>query len=193
MEHRSQSLFGQMIRVVTCNQCDGRGKVAETPCSKCGGRGLENRKTRLNVSVPPGIEGGTQLILRGQGEDGPFGGPPGNLYVTVLIKPHPLLIRRGKDIIYEVEITFPQAALGTTINVPSLTGEKSLKIPPGAQNGDILRMRREGVPNRFGKGDQLVHISVAIPKKLNKRQRQIIQELNKELGPNPKRKAWWWR
>jgi molecular chaperone DnaJ len=193
VEHRTQSLFGQMIRVVTCDQCDGRGEVAETPCRICRGKGLENRRTRLNVTVPPGIENGTQLILRGQGEDGPFGGPPGNLYVTVMIKPHPLLLRRGKDVIYEAEITFPQAALGTMIRVPSLTGEKSLKIPSGSQNGDILRMRGEGIPNRFGKGDQLVHISVSVPKKLNRRQRRIVEDLDKELGPNPKRKAWWWR
>ena len=193
IEHRTQSLFGQMIRVVTCDRCNGRGKTAETPCSNCRGRSLEERKSRLNVKVPQGIEDGTQLILRGQGEDSAFGGPPGDLYVRVRVKPHPYLIRRGKDIIYEAEINFPQAALGTKLQVPSLTGDKSLRVPPGTQSGAILRMRGEGIPNRFGKGDQLVHINVLIPKKLNRRQRELVEELEKEIGDQSKKRAWWWR
>ena len=193
IEHRTQSLFGQMIRVVTCDRCNGRGKTAETPCSNCRGRSLEERKSRLNVKVPQGIEDGTQLILRGQGEDSAFGGPPGDLYVRVRVKPHPYLIRRGKDIIYEAEINFPQAALGTKLQVPSLTGDKSLRVPPGTQSGTILRMRGEGIPNRFGKGDQLVHINVIIPKKLNRRQRELVEELEKEIGDRSKKRAWWWR
>jgi len=193
IERRTQSLFGQMIRVVTCDRCNGRGKTAETPCSNCRGRRLEERRSRLNVKVPQGIEDGTQLILRGQGEDSAFGGPPGDLYVTVRVRPHPYLIRRGRDIIYEAEISFPQAALGTMLQVPSLTGEKSLRVPPGTQSGTILRMRGEGIPNRFGKGDQLVHINVLIPKKLNRRQRELVEGLDKELGDRSKKRAWWWR
>ena len=193
IEHRTQSLFGQMIRVVTCDRCNGRGKTAETPCNNCRGRSLEERKSRLNVKVPQGIEDGTQLILRGQGEDSAFGGPPGDLYVRVRVRPHPYLIRRGKDIIYEAEINFPQAALGTKLQVPSLTGDKSLRVPPGTQSGTILRMRGEGIPNRFGKGDQLVHINVLIPKKLNRRQRELVEELEKEIGDQSKKRAWWWR
>ncbi len=193
IEHRTQSLFGQMIRVVACDRCNGRGKTAETPCTNCRGRSLEERKSRLNVKVPQGIEDGTQLILRGQGEDSAFGGPPGDLYVRVRVRPHPYLIRRGKDIIYEAEINFPQAALGTKLQVPSLTGDKSLRVPPGTQSGTILRMRGEGIPNRFGKGDQLVHINVIIPKKLNRRQRELVEELEKEIGDQSKKRAWWWR
>jgi molecular chaperone DnaJ len=193
IEHRTQSLFGQMIRVVTCDMCNGRGKMAETPCKSCRGRSLEERRSRLNVKVPPSIEDGTQLILRGQGEDSTFGGPPGDLYVTVRVRPHPYLIRRGRDIIYEAEVNFPQATLGTTLSVPSLTGEKSLRVPPGTQSGAILRMKGEGIPNRFGKGDQLVHINVLIPKKLNRKQRELVEELGKEMGPLKKKRAWWWR
>ena len=193
IEHRTQSLFGQMIRVVACDRCNGRGKTAETPCNNCRGRSLEERKSRLNVKVPQGIEDGTQLILRGQGEDSAFGGPPGDLYVRVRVRPHPYLIRRGRDIIYEAEINFPQAALGTTLQVPSLTGDKSLRVPPGTQSGAILRMRGEGIPNRFGKGDQLVHVNVLIPQKLNRRQRELVEELEKEIGDQRKKRAWWWR
>ena len=193
IEHRTQSLFGQMIRVVTCDRCNGRGKTAETPCNNCRGRSLEERKSRLNVKVPQGIEDGTQLILRGQGEDSAFGGPPGDLYVRVRVRPHPYLIRRGRDIIYEADISFPKAALGTTLQVPSLTGDKSLRVPPGTQSGAILRMRGEGIPNRFGKGDQLVNINVLIPKKLNRKQRELVEELEKEIGNQSKKRAWWWR
>ncbi|UCD45646.1 MAG: molecular chaperone DnaJ [Candidatus Bathyarchaeota archaeon] len=192
IERRTQSLFGQMIRVVTCDRCEGRGEIAETPCRTCRGGGLEERRTRLNVKVPQGVDDGTQLILRGQGEDGPFGGRPGDLYVTVRLKPHPFLIRRGNDIIYEAEVNFAQAALGTSIDVPTLQGEKPLKVKPGIQSGDIVRMRGDGMPGRFGKGDLLVHINVVVPKKLNRKQRKLIEELGKEFEEG-KRRAWWWR
>ncbi len=154
---------------------------------------MEPGKHRLNVKVPPGIDDGTQLILRGQGEDGPFGGPPGDLYVRVRLKPHPHLLRRGKDIIYETEINFPSATLGTSISVPSLTGEKSLKVPPGTQSGTILRMRGEGMPSRFGKGDQLVHVTVNVPKKISKKQRELIEELGKEFDAQSTKKGWFRR
>jgi molecular chaperone DnaJ len=193
IERRTQSIFGQMIQVVPCDRCEGRGKIAQTPCRVCGGNGLDERRTKINVRVPQGVDDGTQLILRGQGEDGPFGGPAGDLYVTVRVKPHPFLIRRGKDIIYEVEINFAQAALGTSISVPTLTGDQPLSVKQGTQSGDILRMKGEGMSGRFGKGDQLVHINVVVPKKLNRKQRQLIEELGKELDNKTGRKAWWWR
>jgi molecular chaperone DnaJ len=182
-----------MIQVVPCDRCEGSGKRAQTPCRVCGGNGLDERRTKINVRVPQGVDDGTQLILRGQGEDGPFGGPAGDLYVTVRVKPHPFLIRRGKDIIYEVEINFAQAALGTSISVPTLTGDQPLSVKQGTQSGDILRMKGEGMSGRFGKGDQLVHINVVVPKKLNRKQRQLIEELGKELDNKTGRKAWWWR
>ena len=193
IERRTQSIFGQMVRVVPCDRCEGRGRIPETPCGTCGGKGLEPGKHRLSVKVPPGIDDGTQLILRDQGEDGPFGGPPGDLYVRVRLKPHPHLLRRGKDIIYEAEIDFPSATLGTSIRVPSLTGEKSLRIPSGTQSGTILRMRGEGMPSRFGKGDQLVHVTVKVPKKISKRQRELIEELGKEFDARSNKKGWFRR
>jgi molecular chaperone DnaJ len=110
--------------------------------------------------------------------------------VRVRVKPHRYLLRRGKDIIFEAEINFPDATLGTSINVPSLTGEKSLKIPQGTQNGTILRMRGEGMPSRFGKGDQLVHVAVSVPKKISKKQRELIEELGKEFEAQSKKKGW---
>lgn len=193
IEQRSQSIFGQMIRVTTCDRCEGRGEVAETPCRACRGRGLEEGRTRLSVNVPPGVEDGTQLVLRGQGENGPYGGPPGDLYVTIRIKPHPYLIRRGRDVIYEADISFPEAALGTSIEVPTLTGEKPLEVPAGTPSGTILRMKGEGMQSRHGKGDQLVHITVHIPEKLTRRQRELIEELAKEFEAQPKKRPRWWK
>lgn len=183
-----------MIRVVTCDRCQGRGKVAEKPCKECGGDGLAEREARLKVKVPPGIEDGAYLVLRGQGEDGPHGGPSGDLYVTVRIKPHPYLIRRGNDIIYEAEVNIAQATLGAEIEVPTLTGETTVRVSPGTQSGTIIRLRGKGISGNFGRGDQLVHINVLVPKKLTRRQRELMEELAKEFGAEEsKKKRSWWR
>jgi len=133
------------------------------------------------------------LTLRGQGDAGLFGGPPGDLYVGVRIKPHPYLLRRGLDIIYEAEVNFAQAALGAEITVPVLGGESRLKVPAGVQNGAILRMRGQGIKTRHGTGDQLVHITVRVPEKLSRRQRELMEELGKELEKDPGKKSWWGR
>ncbi|MCW4049558.1 MAG: molecular chaperone DnaJ [Candidatus Bathyarchaeota archaeon] len=182
IQQRTQSLFGQMITVTTCPQCQGRGKVPEAKCTKCRGNGLEEKRLKVQVNVPAGVEDGVYLTLRGQGEAGPYGGPSGDLYVMVRVKPHKHLLRRGADVIYEAEVNFPQAALGTQIDVHTLKGLDKLNIPSGTQNGDILRMRGKGMPSRFGTGDQLVHITVTVPKKLSRKEKQLIQELEKELG-----------
>ena len=182
IQQRTQSIFGQMITVTTCPQCNGRGRTVETPCSVCRGDGLEEKRRTIQVSVPEGIDDGVYLTLRGQGEAGKYGGPPGDLYVAVRVKPHEYLIRRGADVIYEAEVSFPQAALGTEIEVPTLRGAEGLKVPSGTQNGDILRMRGKGIRGRFGHGDQLVHVTVTVPKRLTRKQRQLIEELDRELN-----------
>lgn len=181
IQQRTQSLFGQMISITTCPRCNGRGDVPQVICNTCQGIGVEQKRRKLKITVPEGIEDDVYLTLREQGDTGKWGGPRGDLYVKIRIKPHNYLIRRGRDIIHETKITFPQAALGTELKVPTLKGEASLKIPAGTQNNDILRMRGLGVPSRFGKGDQLIHITVIVPKNLNKRQKELIIELDKEL------------
>jgi molecular chaperone DnaJ len=185
------SPFGRMVTVTTCDRCQGRGRTPERPCSKCHGDGVEEGRKKINVKIPPGVEDEVYLTIRGQGEAGLYGGPAGDLYVGVRIKPHPYLIRRGSDLIFEAEIDFPQAALGAEIIVPTLSGESKLKIPQGIQNGTILRMRGLGIPSRYGKGDQLVHVAVKVPEKLNKRQRELIEELSKELSSD--KKSWFRR
>jgi molecular chaperone DnaJ len=182
IQQRTQSLFGQMITVTTCPRCQGRGQIPETTCTKCKGNGLENKRRKLSINVPEGIDNGVYLTLRGQGDAGLYGGPNGDLYVQVTIKPHGTLIRRGSDVIYEAEINFPKAALGTELEVPILKGTDILKVPAGTQNGDILRLKGKGIPGRFGRGDQLVHITVTVPKKLTRKQRQLIEELGEQLN-----------
>jgi molecular chaperone DnaJ len=175
IEHKIISGFGRVI--ISCTKCNGRGKVAEKPCKMCGGNGLRENKTKLKVKVPPGIDNGDNLILRGQGEDGPFGGPPGDLYVTIEIKPHPYLTRKGMDLIYDANINFAQAALGTRINIPTLRSEKTIRVFPGTQSGTVLRLRGEGINYNHGRGDELVRINVNVPKNLTPRERELIEAL----------------
>ena len=177
IEHEAVSGFGQVI--VSCNHCNGRGKVAQKHCRKCGGNGLEERSVRLKVKVPAGIDNGDHLVLRGQGEDGPYDGPPGDSYVTIIIKPHPYLIRRGLDFVYEANVNFAQATLGAEIRVPTLKSEAIVRVPPGTQSGTTLRLRGAGIKSSSGQGDELVHINVQTPGTLTPKERELIEELSK--------------
>jgi molecular chaperone DnaJ len=179
IEYGAASGLGHVT--VLCDRCNGRGEVPGRPCKNCGGNGLEERRVRLKVKVPPGIDNGDHLILRGQGDDGQSGGPSGDLYVTIRIKPHPYLTRRGRDLVYEATINFAQAALGTDLKVPTLTGKNIVRVPPGTQCGTSLRMRGEGMGSSHGKGDELVHINIRIPEKLTPRMRDLIEKLSKEF------------
>ena len=170
--------------IVSCDHCDGRGKVAQKKCNRCGGEGLEERRVKVNVKVPAGIDNGDRLTLRGQGDDDPYGGQSGDLYVTIRIKPHPYLIRKGLDLIYETNINFTQASLGADIEVPALTNKKIVRVPPGTQSGTMLRLRGEGIKSGAGQGDELVHVKVRTPEMLTHKERKIIEDLAKEFEAN---------
>lgn len=179
---RSNINFGQVI--TSCDQCNGSGKVAQKKCKTCKGNGLEEKTARIQVKVPAGIDDGDRLVLRGQGESGPYNGPPGDFYVTIRVKPHPFLKRKGLDIIYAVTINFAQAALGSEIEVPTLSRKTLVKVPPGTQNGTALRLRGEGIKSSHGTGDELVNITVQTPTKLTPKERKLIEELSKEFERN---------
>jgi molecular chaperone DnaJ len=179
---QSNSDFGQVI--TTCDNCYGRGKVAQKKCKTCKGNGLEERSSRLHVKVPAGIDDGDRLVLRGQGEDGPYNGQPGDFFVTIKVKPHPYLKRKGLDLNYEANINFAQAILGDEIEVPTLSRKILVKVPPGTQSGTALRLRGEGIQSNFGKGDQLVNVTVQTPTKLTPKEKKLIQELYKEFETN---------
>ncbi len=188
-----QSPFGRMITVTTCDRCQGRGRTAEKPCTKCHGDGVEEARRKIDVKIPPGIDDEMYLTLRGQGDAGLYGGPPGDLYVGVNIKPHPYLLRKGPDTIYEAEINVAQAALGAEITVPVIGGEEKVKVQAGIQSGDMIRLKGKGMPSRYGKGDHLVHVTVKVPSRLTKRQRELMEELANELGTPEQQKRSFWR
>ena len=160
--------------ITTCDRCNGRGNVAQKKCKTCGGDGLEERSSRLQVKVPAGIDDGDRLVLRGQGEDGPYNGPPGDFFVTIRVKPHLYLKRKGLDLIYEATINFAQATLGAEIEVPTLSRKILVQVPAGTQSGTALRLRGEGIQSNFGKGDQLVNVTVQTPTKLTSKEKKLI-------------------
>ena len=182
--HRIEAASGLSQMIVSCDRCNGRGKIAQKKCNKCGGEGLEERRMRINVKVPAGIDNGDRLALRGQGEDDPYDDQSGDLYLSIRIKPHPYLIRKGLDLIYRTTINFAQASLGAEIEVPALTNKKIVRVPPGTQSGTILRLRGAGIKNGSDQGDELVYVTVRTPKILTYKERKLIEDLAKEFEAN---------
>lgn len=177
------SIFGQFAQVSTCSVCKGEGKVITSRCSKCRGTGAERRSRTLLVKIPAGIDDGSQIRLTGEGEPGVNGGPAGHLYISLTVSPHDYLKRDGNNILYRLPISFAQAALGDTVRVPTLGGREELKIPEGIQSGSVLRMKGKGVPylNSNRRGDQLVSVMVVTPSSLNSHQRQLFEEMAKNI------------
>ena len=175
---RYQQGFFSIAR--TCPTCQGAGSVITDPCPKCKGEGRVLRQRTVDAKVPAGVEDGTRIRFAGLGEAGAFGGPAGDLYVVLHVKEHSFFEREGNDLHCVIPISFTQAALGTEIAVPTLEGDHKLKIPEGTQSGSTFRIRNKGVPvlNSHGKGDLFVEVRVHTPNKLNKRQRELLQELD---------------
>ena len=163
----------------TCNICNGSGKVIRNPCADCRGAGLRAVEGKLNVKIPPGIDNGQRLKLKGEGEAGSGGGPSGDLYVHIAVKDHPIFERQESEIICEVPISYSTAALGDEIDVPTLEGTVKMKIPAGTQSGKIFRLRSKGAPiigtNR--RGDEHVRVVVKVPKKLSEEHRKTLEKL----------------
>ena len=183
---RSQSgFFGQFVQVVTCSLCRGEGKVVDAPCSECSGMGREKRTLELKVQIPAGVDDGMQVRLTGEGAAGANGGPPGDVYITLEIRSHPLFKREGQHLILEMPVNFAQAALGDQIELPLLDGtSQEMKIPAGVQSGTVLRLKGKGIPNlNNGKrGDLLVVVQVITPQHLGTRSRRLLQDLSRTLG-----------
>ena len=182
--------FFQMVS--TCPQCRGAGQIITNPCKKCRGTGRVPKKRIVNIKIPVGVHEGQGIRVANEGEPGRSGGPRGDLYCYVRIKPHKFLHRDGNNIVAVVPISFTQAALGATIDVPSLNGSKQLKIPPGTQYGSIFRIKGQGLPDIRTRrtGDQLVQITIETPAKLNAKQRELLREFakteNKTVSPKSK-------
>ncbi len=180
-----RSIFGQFANVTTCNRCGGEGRIITKPCPQCRGSGKEEKARRISVTVPGGVDDGSQIRLSGEGNAGSRGGSAGNLYVTLSVQEHQFFKRRGDDILYDLPINFAQAALGAEFEVPTVDGPVPLKTPPGTQTGKLFRLKEKGVPHLRGggRGDQLVMVHVVTPEALNEEQRRIFEELVKTLGP----------
>jgi molecular chaperone DnaJ len=179
------SILGSFVSVSTCPSCQGKGETVPIPCGECDGSGRVRVSRRLTVRIPAGVNDGTQVRSTGDGEMGESGGPPGNLYVVLEVEPHPVFERRADDIVVELNINVAQAALGAKVKVPTLNGEQEISIPAGAQSGDVVRLREEGVPHLRGngRGDELVIIRVVTPAKLSAQQKRLLKELGETLDP----------
>jgi molecular chaperone DnaJ len=173
-----QTPLGQFVTQTTCSICAGEGQVTPTPCATCQGRGRHEVERKLTVKVPAGVDDGSRIRIAGNGEAGIRGGTPGDLYVYLNVAAHPIIRREGLDTYLDVPISFPQAALGGTIEVPSLEGMLALTIPAGTQSGMTLHMRGRGMPSVRGsqRGDHHVTIHVQVPTKISKRQRELLEE-----------------
>ncbi len=178
--------FGQMVNQRVCDRCRGEGKIVHSPCKECSGRGKVKAKRKIKVKIPGGVDHGSRLRVAHEGEAGMRGGPPGDLYVYIFVKQHKLFTREGTDVICEVPISFVQASLGDEIEVPTLDGKVSLKVPEGTQSGTVFRLKERGIPylRGHGRGDQHVRVKVLTPQKLNERQREILKEFAKVSGEN---------
>lgn len=176
----------------TCPQCGGAGRTIRSPCPACRGAGRSQRSGDLEIHIPAGVEDGMQLRVEGQGEAGGGGGDSGDLYCAIRVREHPFFTRKGDDLHCAVPITFPQAALGAQVEVPTLQGITKMRVPPGSQPGQTLRLRGQGIPNvrGYGRGDLLVHLELEVPAKLTRRQEELLQEFgkieDKNVGPQRK-------
>lgn len=179
-----QTPFGQFVRSAVCDKCHGNGEIIEEPCTSCNGTGKEVKTKKLNIKIPAGVDTGSVMPLRGEGEPGEKGGPSGDLYIYIEVKPHKIFTREGNDILCEIPISFIEAALGSEIHVPTLDGKVKYTIPEGTQTGTTFRLKNKGVHNvrGHGRGDQYVTVKVQVPKKLNDKQKELLKEFGKTMG-----------
>jgi len=173
-----KSAFAQIININTCNKCGGSGKITEKLCRACDGVGRIKKTKKIEIKVPKGVSSGSYLRIAGQGEAGHNGGPPGDLYVVINIKPHPIFDRHENDLFCETTISLGQAIFGGEIEVPTINNKAKLKIPAGTQSHTIFRLKNQGMPDlhTHKRGDQLVKIVVRIPGKLNRDQKKLLKE-----------------
>lgn len=176
--------FGRIVNRRVCQNCHGQGKIVKEKCPTCHGAGQVKKRKKINITIPQGIDEGAKLRVSGEGEAGVNGGPPGDLFIVIHVKPHEFFEREGDDIYCEVPVTFTQAALGDELEVPTLEGRVKLKIPAGTQTDTYFRLRNKGVPRLrgYGQGDQHVKVIVVTPTKLTDKQRELLREFGQISG-----------
>lgn len=174
--------FARFIRVETCGRCRGTGNIIDNPCKECRGSGHVRRQRKIRIQIPAGVDDGHTLRLRGEGEAGAAGTPPGDLYVVINMPEHPVFKRRDSDIFVEARINAVDAMLGTQLRIPTLYGDTMLDVPPGTQPGSEFKVKGKGLPrvNSFGKGDEYVVVMVNVPKSLSGKQKDLLRQLQRE-------------
>ena len=184
IRRQAQSIFGSVVTTATCPTCGGYGKILKSPCSQCRGQGRVQKSIRLSVKIPAGVDTGSQIRLSGEGEAGLRGGPRGDLYVVLRVKPHHQLARHDQDVVFELRVNMVQAALGDRIEIPTLEGEVEIAIPAGTQHGQTFRLPGKGMPDvRSGRrGDQYVVLQVVVPKDLTPEQKALLRKVGGLTG-----------
>lgn len=179
MKTERRTFLGTFASVSTCDKCRGKGKIPEKKCGRCGGDGRVKETAKIKVFVPAGIRDGQAISMNGLGEAGQFGGPSGDLYITIHVKPHSQFKRKGDDIWHKVEIPFSMAILGGSIEVPTLNGNVRIKVPAGTSPGHVFKLKGEGFKHLegFGQGDEFIEITIQVPKKLTGTQKKILEDL----------------
>ncbi|MCX7842684.1 MAG: molecular chaperone DnaJ [Clostridia bacterium] len=184
VQYKQSTPFGQFVNIKTCDVCHGEGRIITSPCTACGGKGKISKSVVIKINVPAGIDDGQTISLRGEGEPGSKGGPSGDLYITVRVKPHPIFQRQGTDVLCDIPITFVQAALGAELEVPTLDGKVKYNIPEGTQTGSVFRLKGKGIPflRGNGRGDQYVKVVIEVPKHLSEKQKALLKEFAEISG-----------
>ena len=176
--------FGMMQSQTVCPKCRGRGQIIHQPCPDCRGAGAVRKRRTIQVNIPAGIDNGQTISLRGQGHSGKNGGPAGDLLITVMVRPHEIFRRDGTAVFCEAPITFTQAVLGGTLEIPTIDGKVKYDIPEGTQTGTVFRLRGKGIPvlNGRGRGDQYVTVNIETPRNLNREQKEALKKFSESLG-----------
>lgn len=188
VRHVSNTILGQMVNIVPCRDCNGTGKHIETPCSECHGRGIVSKPKTISIKVPPGVETGSRLRVPGEGDVGDNGAPPGDLIVNIIVEEHEHFKRDGANLHYTKQISFVQASLGDTVEVPTINAKIDLKVPAGTQSGTTFRLRDQGMPQLrwSGKGNLYVTVKVIVPRKLNDKQKNLLRKFAEISGESIK-------
>lgn len=181
------TMLGSFVSMTTCDKCGGKGKLISDPCTVCHGTGKERKQRKIKINIPAGVDTGNVMPLRGQGEHGANGGPPGDIYINLRVAPHPVFKRKNFDIYIDTHVSFPKAALGTEITVPTVDGDVKYTIPSGTQSGTVFRLKGKGIPrvNSHGRGEQYVNVIVDIPKTLNEKQKEALKLYMEASGEIP--------
>ncbi len=178
------TMFGRVVNVRPCDDCHGEGKIVKTPCPTCVGRGTVRKNRKITLDIPAGVDTGSVMPLRGEGEPGQKGGPKGDLYIYIRVKPHKLFKREGNDIFFEMPVTFVQAALGAELKIPTLEESESFELPEGTQTGTTFKLKGKGIPSLRSKvrGDLYFTVKVEVPKKLNDKQKELLRSFAETVG-----------